>query len=1152
MTSFLAMFVRLLIFDYQGEANIISMKKTLLLASLCLILFISKAKSQSVQDASQFPYWMEMMQYDTVNFFKVQKAFYQYYEAHHDDDADADRKKDGEEGEEEGGFEIYKRWEYMTSRRIQPDGTRIKPGQVNDAFNKYIGASSGSSTKTSIKSGANAPGSNPNGNWKSIGPHSVPTDRVYQVDGMGRINAIAFSPTAKGTIYIGATDGGLWVTTDSGASWTTKTDGQASLGVSAIAVNPLSATHIYIGTGDRDNNDATGLGVWKSVNGGTSWSASGTGMGNVVVSKLLIDPKDTTIMLAATSAGIYRSTNAGAKWTKTSSATGFYKDIVFKPHNHNIVYATAGGGFFRSANNGASWTQISSGLTSAYRGVITVSANDTNVVYFVTTGTNTFSACYISTDAGLHFRTKSTSPNIMGYADDGSSNDGQAFYDLCLIADTAHAGTIYVGGINVFKSTDSGASWHIVAHWVGTSVPVIHADIHVFAINPLNNRLYVGNDGGIAYTADTGHSWKDISGGLEISEIYKLGQSASRPDLLLMGCQDNGSAQWNKKTWYSVLGGDGMVCAVDPNDTNYEYAEVYNGQIYRSKDAGQTFYTNIAGKGINGITEAGAWVTPYILSNANSKEMYAGYNNLWKCYDLTATTPTWSQITSNLGSSNSALIQAIEQAPLDSNTLYMSRDDNKLFMSSNVNASSPSWTDLTAKLPVSNSLVAAVKVHPKYSNAVYIIQNNDVYLSLNSGSTWTKITGSLPNVPKNVLLIDKNSYSGIYLGTDAGVYYRDSTMTDWTPFYSGLPVEPRILDLSIYYDPNNSANNFISAGSFGRGIWQSTLFSPINPVAKFGVNNYAQCQNNNSFSFTDSSTIASGYLSWAWDFGDSKVSYTQNPTHTYAAAGTYTVKLLVSSTLGTTNSITKTVTVYPQAVPAFTVNTTNQCLSGNSYVFTDKSTSSSGTLKWSWNFGDGSSAVTTQNAKYSYSKNGNDTVKLTVTTNNGCPATVSKTLTIYAQPYDSFVNANSGQCLRGNSFSFSNYSSIASGSVSKWSWKFGNGDSSASKSPTYTYKNAGIYKIVLTATSNFGCTTKDSQTLSVYPQAVPSFVVNKSNQCLSGNKYIFTNKSTVSSGTINSWIWQFGDNRDTSAENPTHIYDSTGSFRVKLYMTTDN
>src|SRR6185437_5563726 len=292
--------------------------------------------------------------------------------------------------------------------------------------------------------------------------------------------------------------------------------------------------------------------------------------------------------------------------------------------------------------------------------------------------------------------------------------------------------------------------------------------------------------------------------------------------------------------------------------------------------------------------------------------------------------------------------------------------------------------------------------------------------------------------------------------------------------------------------------------------------------------------------------------SWAWDFGDTKTSAKQNPTHTYAAAGTYTVKLVVSSSLGTTSNISKTVTVLPQAVPAFTINTVSQCLLANSYSFTDKSTSGSGTLKWNWNFGDGTGTSTSQNPTYSYKSAGTDTVKLTVTDNNACPATASKTITTYPKPTISFTINNAAQCLTGNSFGFTNKSSISTGTISSWKWKFGDGDSSASQSPTYSYSGGGTYKVILTGTSALGCADTASQKVVVYPQAKPAFSINSAGQCLSGNGFVFTDKSTSSTGTL-SWSWNFGDGTGSStSQNPTYSYKSAGTDTVKLTVTVNN
>jgi len=1130
------------------------MKRVFLLVPIFLLCLTHITKAQTnntAPDTADYPYWIAMMQDESANFFTVQRAFNAYYQKHHDEKTEEEMESEGEEAEE--GFALYKRWEYMMLRRINPDGTRRAPDQNYSALINYM---SNRISPNGVRGGATFPGaSNPSGDWTSLGPGSLPKNTLGQPNGMGRVNAIAFDPAKKGTIYVGAPSGGLWVTTDSGTTWSTKTDGLATLGVSSIAIDPTTSSTIYLGTGDRDHYDAPGISVLKSTNSGSTWSAANSGMGtSSIVSKLLINPSNATILLAATSSGIWRSTNSAGSWKQTSSNGNFYKDMVFKPHNPNIVYATENGNFYRSLNGGSTWTQITSGLSSAYRGVIAVTPADTNRVYFITTGTNTFSACYISTDGGKTFRTKSTSPNIMDYSDNGSGSQGQSFYDLCVAADTAKAGTLYVGGINVFKSTDSGSTWSCVAHWVGSGLPVIHADQHVFAINPLNNKLFVGNDGGIYWTSNGGTSWKDISSGLGIGQIYKIGQSATRQDLMLSGFQDNGTASLNNGRWSSIIGGDGMECAVDAKDTTYQYGEIYYGDIYRSTDAGKTFYDHVAGNGTASITEAGDWVTPYVISKTNNSVMFGGYANIWRCSNIKASSPSWTKISNSLAGSNTDLVEVTEQSAADSNTFYFSRNDDRLFLSANINATTPTWTDLTSSLPNSGSLVVEVKTHPKYANVVYIIQDEEVYVSKDKGSTWTNITGTLPGVAKNTIAIDKNSYSGLYIGTDVGVFYRDSSMSDWTPFATGLPASARIMELEIYYDAAKSSNNKIKAGSFGRGAWQSDLYSPVTPVAKFFINTSNQCLTGNAFSFTDSTKISSGTITtWLWDFGDgSATSAVQYPKHTYTKAGTFTVKLIATSSLGTSDNTSNTVTVYPQSTPSFTVNSSTQCLTSNSFVFTDKSAIFTGSItSWAWDFGDLKTS-TTQSPTHAYTNAGTYKVVLKTTSNNGCTDTVSKSVTVYPQSTPGFVVNTSSQCLTGNSFVFTDKTTITGGSIATWAWDFGDLGTSATQNPTHVYAAAGTYTVKLKITTNKGCTDNTSSSVTVYPQSTVNYTINTTVQCLRSNSYVFTDKSSVASGSIATWNWDFGDGNTSTKQNPTYFYSAAGTYKVQLKVTTNN
>jgi len=361
----------------------------------------------------------------------------------------------------------------------------------------------------------------------------------------------------------------------------------------------------------------------------------------------------------------------------------------------------------------------------------------------------------------------------------------------------------------------------------------------------------------------------------------------------------------------------------------------------------------------------------------------------------------------------------------------------------------------------------------------------------------------------------------------------------------------------------NPTHSYLTSGTFtvklvvtNAGICKDSTSQTITvypqPVSSFIIDNAAHCLTGNAFSFTDKSTISSGSItSWAWDFGDTKTSTSQNPSHSYTTSGTFTIKLVVTSNNGCKDSTTKTVTVYPQPASAFSINTAAQCLTSNSFVFTDNSTVSSGSISsWAWDFGDTKSS-TSQSPSHSYTSAGTYTVKLTVTTNNSCTDNISKTVTVYPQPASAFSINTAAQCLTSNSFGFTDASTVSTGSIASWAWDFGDTKSSTSQSPSHTYTSAGTYTVKLTVTTNNGCTDNISKTVTVYPQPVSAFSINTAAQCLTGNSFSFTDGSTVSSGSIVSWAWDFGDSKSSTSQNPTHSYTSAGTYAVKLTVTTN-
>ena len=250
---------------------------------------------------------------------------------------------------------------------------------------------------------------------------------------------------------------------------------------------------------------------------------------------------------------------------------------------------------------------------------------------------------------------------------------------------------------------------------------------------------------------------------------------------------------------------------------NFRYLSFQYGMINRYN--GGSYSSTIAGNGINGITESGGWVTPYILHRTNPNTMFIGYTNVWRSTNVKApstTSITWTKISSDAGG-----ITVLEQSPADINILYVFRGQVK--RCDNANASTPAWTTCTVP---GGSVLADIKAHPTNPDIVYAAAGTKIYKSTNKGMTWNDISGTLPSVYYNCIVCDKNTNEGIYAGNQTNVYYKDASLSDWVPFSTGLPMVD-IRELEIYYDTANPSNNRIKAATYGRGLWQSDLFSVL-------------------------------------------------------------------------------------------------------------------------------------------------------------------------------------------------------------------------------------------------------------------------------------------------------------------------------------
>ena len=519
------------------------MKKKGIIASIgCIttILISLNAKSQSAEtlDTINTPYWQGMMMDRSINFYKTKRAYDLYFS-----------NKEKVKGT---GFKIFERWAENARFSINEDGSFIEPDHTIKEMKRYY------SRRLSTRGQS--------GNWTNLGPFNNPGPS-YMRRMMGRINDIAFHPTDANKLYAGSAAGGLWISNNKGGSWISNTDQLATFGVSAILPIPnTSGPTLLIGSGDRDANDAPGLGVYKSTDGGVNLTPSNTGMGNKVINRLILNPLNPNTVFAATEGGIYKSYNQGVNWILTSSGNNFM-DLKYCPNDTMTMYACAGGTFYRTTNAGTSWSAITTGFSSTGRNrlAIAVTPANPNIVYVLASksSNNGFEAFYKSSNKGTSFvsRLSGTSINLLGWTTSGTdvSRGGQGFYDLAIEGNLTDSNMVHVGGVNVWRTANGGTSFSCVADWTGSGRPFVHADIHYLVRNPLNNELFIGSDGGIDYSTNNGTSYTNINSGLAISQFYNLGVSQLSMTRSITGAQDNGTALSSSATnWTATLAGDGI------------------------------------------------------------------------------------------------------------------------------------------------------------------------------------------------------------------------------------------------------------------------------------------------------------------------------------------------------------------------------------------------------------------------------------------------------------------------------------------------------------------------------------------------------------------------------------------------------------------
>lgn len=701
------------------------------------------------------------------------------------------------------GYKQYQRW-LISQRPYLTPGITIKNQQamITQEYGRWSKTQPISTTDRSV-----------HGDWSFEGPFNY-TDGNGWNPGVGRINRIFFHPTTSDVFWACSPAGGLWRTQNGGSTWKVLTDKLPRIGAAGFATDPGSFNIQYLLTGDSDGADVYSIGLLKSTDGGLNWSQTGltfSESSSVRATDLIMHPTNFDTLYVTSSIGILVTHDQGASWDTVE--TGFFNDIEFQPGNPARMYASGHWGrFFVSNDSGNTWNQISdSDFPGGNNRVeIGVTPADSSYVYLIfggqKTGTGTFPGFFRSTDAGANFTERSTTPNILGYETLGNDNEEQGHYDLAIVVDPDDEDVVFIAGINVWKSDNGGTSWSAKSYWTTTLnlTGYCHADVHDLGWN--GDDLFVASDGGVFKSTNNGDDWTDLSEGLGIMQFYDFDVVNG---IIAGGTQDNGSNQWvtGSTTATHTLGADGFAARTDPSDTNIRY-QTTQEDLHRSNNAGGSFPTkNVPG-------ETNYWTVDLELNRQNPDTLYIGFHHIYRSFDQAN---NWDSI-GTLGSEIISMYQAHD----DVDRMYVASSNGTFLRSDNINDVSPDWLNRTGTLPIFQANMSDIAVDPDDSERLWVSfagfnANHKVYMSSDTGWTWTNVTNGIPNVPVRCLVSEPGSNNGVYAGTDVGIFYRNDQIGKWIYYSNEMPVTP-VTQLRI-------DQNKLYAATFGRGIWSSDLYT---------------------------------------------------------------------------------------------------------------------------------------------------------------------------------------------------------------------------------------------------------------------------------------------------------------------------------------
>jgi photosystem II stability/assembly factor-like uncharacterized protein len=664
--------------------------------------------------------------------------------------------------------------------------------------------------------------------WEFAGPINVG----------GRITDLEITTAARQSLYVGSASGGIFRTQDMGTTWTSIFDESLSLSIGDMALAPSNQKIIYVGTGEANAGGGSlaydGNGIYRSDDGGNTWSHLGLdSIGSV--GKVVVHPVDPEIAYIAamgylfennSSRGVYKTLDGGQTWEKAlyiNDSTGM-ADLAIHPKHPDTIYAASwervrrpsrrsyGGGssgIHRSLDGGFTWQKLTTGLPeTAGRIGITISESNPEILYTIIANeiTGKIKGVYKTLDHGDSWE----SLNILGI-----SNVSFMWWFGKIFVDPIDPDIVYIPSLNMSRSTDGGNSW-------GKVFDGAHVDQHSLLVNPINsNMVFAGNDGGLYISQNKGDDFTKING-LPITQFYTCALDYSFPERLYGGTQDNGTVRTmggELNDWERIYGGDGFYALIDPEDNSFVYAESQYGNLGRSTDGGSSFFN-----GTSGIspTDRTNWNTPVIFNPNDPTKLYYGSNRLYRSDNRAA---FWTAISPDLtgnpqsGNLVYGTITSIDVSPLDDNIIIVGTDDGNVQVTQD---GGNNWTEVSTDLPT--RWVTNVVTDPFESNTAYVTlsgyrhgtQMGHIYKTNDLGENWTDISGNLPDIPVNDLIVIPDD-GHIYIATDIGVYYSSDGGTNWD--IAGIDLPNVVVTQLTYHQPTNS----MIAGTYGRGMHRLSL-----------------------------------------------------------------------------------------------------------------------------------------------------------------------------------------------------------------------------------------------------------------------------------------------------------------------------------------